>query len=49
MCYTPSNKSKYDDFGPFLDTVVKNAKNKNVAPGIYLNLCNQFKNLSLSI
>ena len=24
--YTPSNKSKDDNFGPFLDTVVKNAK-----------------------
>ena len=33
MCYTPSNKSKYDDF----------------EPGIYLNLCNNFKNPSLSI
>ena len=28
MCYTPSNKSKDDTFGPFLGTVVKNAKKK---------------------
>ena len=29
MSYTPSNKSKDDDFRPFLGTVVKNAKKKS--------------------
>ena len=41
MCFTPSYKSKDDIFGPFLGSVVKNAKQKKVMPCIYLNLCNQ--------
>ena len=40
MCYTPSNKSKDDNSGPLLGTVVQNAKKKKVAPGIYQHLCN---------
>ena len=36
-------------FGPFLGTVVKNAKHKKVAPGIDLNFCNELKNPIVNI
>ena len=35
--------------GPLLGTVVENAKFKTVLSGIYLHLCDQFKNPSLSM
>ena len=36
-------------FGPFLGTIVKNAKYKKVLSGIYLHLCNWSKNQSVTI
>ena len=38
MCYTHSNKSKDDDFGLFLGTLVQKRKKNKVPPGIYLHL-----------
>ena len=36
-------------FGPFLGTVVKNAKHKKVAPGIDLTFCSTSKNPNIEI
>ena len=36
-------------FGPFLGTIVKNTKHKQVAPGIDLIFCNQSTNPSIHI
>ena len=41
--------SFFSIFGPFLSTVVKNAKHKKVVPGIDLNLCKRLKNSFVDI